>query len=53
MLKENQDKFIKAKEAQKLAKDNYRKSIDARRGDYKALVASRAARTAEIGQINK
>jgi len=36
-----------------MAKENYRKSLDARRGDYKALVATRAARTAEIGQINK
>lgn len=47
-MKANQAKYMRAKELKALAKDNINKAIEAKRGDYTALVNLRNARHAEF-----
>ena len=52
-MKANQDKYFRAKELKALAKESITKAIEAKRGDYAALVNMRNARHAEFAEQNK
>ena len=52
-MKANQAKYLRAKELKALAKDNINKAIEAKRGDYTALVSIRNARHAEFAEQNR